>query len=80
LKPGETCRKPVQARYGVHVVRLDRKLPGQTLSFEQVRDRIAAFLEESSWRRGVAQYVALLAGQARITGFAISGASSPLVQ
>jgi peptidyl-prolyl cis-trans isomerase C len=80
LEPGETCREPVQARYGVHIVRLDRKLPGQTLPFAQVRDRIAAYLEESSWRRGVAQYVALLAGQARITGCAISGASSPLVQ
>jgi peptidyl-prolyl cis-trans isomerase C len=80
LEPGQTCSEPVLTRYGVHIVRLDRKIAGRQLAFEQVRDRIAAYLEESSWRRGVAQYIALLAGQARISGFQMPAASSPLVQ
>jgi peptidyl-prolyl cis-trans isomerase C len=78
IEAGQTCL--VRSRYGVHVVRLDRKIAGTQLPFEQVRDGIAAYLEESSWRRGVAQYIALLAAQATITGFQMPGASSPLVQ
>ncbi len=85
LEAGQICAEPVLTRYGVHIVRLDRKVAGQTRPFEQVRDRIAHYLEESSWRRAVAQYVGLLAGQARIQGFdmpgaAHSGSTSPLVQ
>lgn len=80
LRPGQICADLVRTRYGVHVVRLDRRIAGTVLPFEQVHERIAAYLEESSWRRGVAQYVALLAGQARITGFDMPGASSLLVQ
>jgi peptidyl-prolyl cis-trans isomerase C len=80
LEAGEICPQIVRTRYGVHVVRLDRKIDGAVLPFEQVRDRIAAYLEASSSRRAAAQYVALLAGQARISGLNIAGASSPLVQ
>jgi peptidyl-prolyl cis-trans isomerase C len=80
LGAGEICPEIVRTRYGVHVVRLDRKVDGAVLPFEQVRDRIASYLEASSSRRAAAQYVALLAGQARISGCNIAGASSPLVQ
>ncbi|HVY18382.1 MAG TPA: peptidylprolyl isomerase [Rhodopila sp.] len=80
LRPGEICAEPVQTRYGVHVLRLDRKVEGQSLPFEQVHARIAAYLEESAWRRAVAQYVSLLAGQATIDGCEMAAAVSPLVQ
>lgn len=80
LDAGETCRRVVQTPYGVHVLRLERRIAGKTLPFEQVRDRIAAYLEERSWRRAVAQYVSLLAGQASIAGIDLQGATSPLVQ
>lgn len=80
MEPGQICPTPVRTRYGVHVLRLERKLPGEPLPFEIVRDRIAAYLEASTWRRAVAQYIALLAGQARIAGFDLPAATSPLVQ
>lgn len=80
MEPGQICSEPVRTRYGVHVLRLDRKIAGQVLPFAQVQQRIATYLEESSWRRAVAQYVALLAGQAHIEGFAMPAAASPLVQ
>jgi peptidyl-prolyl cis-trans isomerase C len=80
LQPGEISPIPVETRYGVHIIRLDRKIAGEMLPFPHVRDRIAAWLEESSWRRAVAQYVRLLAGHARVTGCDINGANSPLVQ
>ena len=80
LEAGETCREPVRTRYGVHILRLERKVTGRPLPFGRVRERIARYLEESAWHRAVAQYVALLAGQATITGFGLPGAASPLVQ
>ena len=80
MTPGQVHPEPVRTRYGVHLVRLDRMAGGETPAFEQVRQRIAMYLEEKSWRHAAAQYVALLAGQARIEGFAMPGATSPLVQ
>lgn len=80
LGAGETCREPVRTRYGVHVLRLDRRADGATLPFEQVQERIAAYLEDRVWRHAVAQYVSLLAGAAEIAGHAVPGAASPLLQ
>jgi peptidyl-prolyl cis-trans isomerase C len=65
---------------GLHIVKLERKVAGEPLPFEQVHSRIATYLEESSWRRAVAQYVTLLAGEAQIIGHDMPGAATPLVQ
>jgi peptidyl-prolyl cis-trans isomerase C len=80
MQPGQICPTPVRTRYGVHVLRLDRRIDGEALPFAAVRDRIARYLEERTWRRAVAQYVALVAGQARIAGFELAAATSPLLQ
>ncbi len=80
MEPGRICPTPVRTRYGVHVLRLERKVAGEVLPFETVRDRIATYLEERTWRRAIAQYIALLAGQARVTGCDLPAAASPLVQ
>ncbi len=80
LEPGQTSPVPVPSRYGFHIVRLDRREAGHPLPFEAVQDRIAAYLAERAWNSGVAQYLRILVGQARIEGFEIEGAGSPLVQ
>lgn len=80
LENGQLCPVPVKSRYGVHVLRLDRKIAGKLLPFEHVAGRIAEYLVDSSWRLGVAQYIRLLAGQADIRGIALDGTDSPLVQ
>ena len=80
LQPGQLCPLPVQTRYGVHILRLDRKMEGSVQPFELVQARIAQYLEDNAARRAAAQYVALLAGQAQIDGCAIAGAASPLMQ
>jgi len=70
----------VETRYGFHIVRLDRHAPGQTLPFEIARERIANYLATSVLHRALAQYVAVLAGRAKITGVTLAGAASLLVQ
>ena len=80
LEDGQLCPVPVKTRYGVHVVRLDRKIAGRTLPFEAAKDEIAAYLAEASWRRAAYQYVRILAGRAEIAGADIEGSDGPLVQ
>lgn len=80
LEDGQLCPVPVKTRFGVHVVRVDHRIPGRSLPFEAVADKIAEDLKSRSWRRAFSQYVQLLAGGARITGFDIAAADTPLVQ
>lgn len=68
MEPGTISAEPVETLYGLHIIRLDRKIEGQVLPFDLVRERIAAYLAESVRHRAEAQYVARLLGQARIEG------------
>ena len=70
----------VRSRHGYHVLRLDRRVPGKMVSFEQARDWIAAHLRKMSKRRAIAQYLQLLAARAKIAGVDLAVADSPLVQ
>jgi len=76
LAPGETARAPVTTRYGVHIIRLDRKIEGRVLPFELVHERIAAYLAERTRRTATAQYIARLVSRAKITGIEIAGAEA----
>lgn len=80
LEQGQLCPVPVPTRFGFHVVRLDRKIAGRPIEFDMVRQKVADYLEAASWSRAVAQYVAILAGAARIEGITLTAADSPLVQ
>jgi peptidyl-prolyl cis-trans isomerase C len=79
LAPGDISA-PVETRYGVHLIRLTRRIDGRQLPFEAVRERIASYLVEHVQRQATVQYLTLLVGQAEISGIAIDGSSSPLVQ
>jgi peptidyl-prolyl cis-trans isomerase C len=72
--------EPVQTRFGLHIVALDRRIEGQDLPFELARDRIAAWMGEKVRRAAIRQYVSILAGKADIQGIDLAAATSPLVQ
>jgi len=80
MVPGAVHPEPVETRYGVHVVRLDRRIDGEQLPFELVHQRIADYLDETVRCRALQQYVSILAGRARVTGVDLAPADSPLVQ
>jgi peptidyl-prolyl cis-trans isomerase C len=73
LDEGTTARLPVRSRHGWHIVRLQRRIPGQTLPFEAVRERIADMLEARSWTVQSVRYVAGLADRGEVVGIAIAG-------
>ena len=80
LDEGQLSPVPVKSRYGIHVVRVDKRVPGRQLPYDAVAEKVADYLKEASWRRAFRQYVQLLAGNASISGFRIAAADSPLVQ
>lgn len=74
MEPGTICEAPVATRYGLHIIRLDRKIDGRDLPFELVATKIEDYLRDSVTRRASAQYVARLVSRAEITGIEIEGA------
>ena len=63
--PSDTlCLGPIRSRFGAHVIRSGHRIEAKPLPFEAVRALIAEYLEEASYRRAVAQYIAILAEQA----------------
>ncbi len=76
LAEGQSTREPVRSRYGWHVLRLQRRIPGRTLPFEVVRDRIADMLEARSWSVQAARFIAGLARAGKVEGILIEGASA----
>lgn len=72
--------RPVETRYGFHIVEVLQRRGGEPLDYEQVRHLIADYLRERSWRRAVSQYIGQLAAGAEIRGVDIETPDSPLVQ
>ncbi len=80
LPVGRVAPEPVRSRYGLHLVRLDRSLPGRQLPFELARPLIESYLADRVRMVAERQYVSLLAGRAAIEGVSIEAAPTPLVQ
>ncbi len=80
LGPTGILREVVKTRYGFHIVAIDQRIPGETLPFEAVYERIAERLKAAVEERALRQYISILAGQAEIMGVDLRGARTPLVQ
>lgn len=80
LAEGQFAPRPVESRFGLHIVQVTRRIDGAPWPFELVRQRIADHLSSSSWQRALHQYLRLLAGRAAIEGIELDGAATPLVQ
>ena len=71
LPEGTAGREPVRSRFGWHVLRLNRRIPGRELPFELVHERIADTLEARSWSVAATRYIAALAARGTVEGVAI---------
>jgi len=80
MQPGMVHRQPVETRYGLHVVRLERRIEGRDLPYEMVRQRIADYLDEAVHHQALRQYVGVLAGRAVVAGVDLGAHAGPLVQ
>lgn len=80
LDAGEIGPRLVESRFGLHIVRVERRVEGQSLPFEMVQEQLAIFLAEQVRVRAVKQYLQILVGQADIQGVELEGVQTPLVQ
>jgi len=72
--------RPVESRYGFHVVDIVRKVPGKILPYDAVAGRIQSYLNEKVSRKASAQYIHQLIAEAEIEGFEFNLEASPLMQ
>lgn len=79
LPPG-LVRRPVESRYGFHVVEILARTGGEPLAYEAVAHLIADYLSECAWRRAVSQYIGRLAADAKVEGIDLQAPDSPPVQ
>lgn len=77
LPQGSLCLNPVRTQFGVHVIRSGRRVEGRQLPFSAVREAIASYLEEASYRRAVAQYIGILAERLDVRGVELQAGSRP---
>lgn len=80
LPVGVVAPQPIRTRFGLHIVRVERRIEGRELPFEMVQERIAGWLNEKVRRTAIQQYISILAGKAEIIGIDIAASPSPLVQ
>lgn len=70
--PGTNRAEPVRSRFGWHLLRLERRIPGRTLPYDAVSGRILDMLDARAWALAAGQYVSELAGKATIEGIELA--------
>jgi len=80
LGENELAARPIETRFGLHIVQVLRRIDGSLLPFETVKSQIAAMLATAALQRGIHQYLQILVGRARIEGITLEGSATPLVQ
>jgi peptidyl-prolyl cis-trans isomerase C len=80
MKAGDISREPVATEVGYHIIRVHRRVEGHQLPFDAVSEWIANTLADQVWRRAFHQYVQILAGKSKISGFRLKSSHSPLIQ
>lgn len=77
LAPGTTSPRPIRSRYGWHVVHLARRIEGEILPYEAVRDRIADMFGARAWSTAAARFIADLAARSQIEGVTLEPEAVP---
>ncbi len=78
-EPGVLVDYVVETRFGLHVIKLDRRIPGNLLPYDNVRHHIAAALQAASQDRATKLYLDALVAQAEIQGVDLAATDGILV-
>ncbi|MDQ5925697.1 MAG: Peptidylprolyl isomerase [Pseudomonadota bacterium] len=70
----------VHSRFGLHVVEVLQRQPGQVQDFEVVQEAVAQSLRQQAWVTALRQAMQLLAGRWEVHGVSLDAADSPLLQ
>jgi peptidyl-prolyl cis-trans isomerase C len=70
----------VHSRFGLHIVEVLEREPGEAQPYESVRGAVAMALRQQVFVTALRQYLCLLAGAAAVEGVELDAADTPLVQ
>jgi len=70
----------VHSRFGLHVVEVLARDPGQAQAYEAVSEAVAQSLRQQAWITALRQTMRLLASRWEVQGVDLDAADSPLVQ
>lgn len=66
--PEGLAKKPIESRYGFHVVDIEKRVDGEQLPFKAVAPKISQYLNEQAQRKSISGYIRSLIDQADIDG------------
>lgn len=70
----------VHTRFGLHVVEVLEREPGEAQPFEAVRGAVVSALRHQAFVTALRQYLSVLAGEATVEGVDLEAADTPLVR
>ncbi|MBB5192090.1 peptidyl-prolyl cis-trans isomerase C [Silvimonas terrae] len=65
----------VETQFGLHIIRTGKKTSGDTVSYDEVKDRLGEFLTETKSRRAMHEYLQSLVQAADIQGYELKPAA-----
>jgi peptidyl-prolyl cis-trans isomerase C len=74
MEEGTISQRPVESRYGFHLIRLDARVRGEVLPFSAVLPRLRDAQEKAGWVRDSRAYVEGLAAKFVVTGIELTAA------
>ena len=66
--PAGLVEKPIESRYGFHVVNINRKIEGKPLEYNMVSDKVRGYLIHRASHLAIQAYIQSLVEQAKIEG------------
>jgi len=70
--PMGLAQKPIESRYGFHIVKISNKIEGRQLEYSMVETKIKQYLQHRQDRLAIQAYIHHLADKANIIGFKLS--------
>ncbi len=70
-RPQGLVEKPVESRYGFHVVNIHRKIEGKPLEYSMVADKVKGYLVHRASHLGIQAYIQGLVEKSKINGVEI---------
>lgn len=74
------AERPVETRYGFHVVEVLGRRGGVPLAYDDVRHLVRDYLREQRWRQALKEYLGRLVDQAEFSGIEWNREPGPLTQ
>lgn len=70
---GQITPNLVETQFGYHIIQVNDRVEGGQVAFEDIKDRLRQYLNESAGRQAMHEYLSTLVKAAKIEGYAMPG-------